>query len=461
MLDCTQGRAPSWGVSLLGLALIVAPLASAAQAPKADSPKADAAAKTNPAKAEPTKAEPAKAEPTKADPPKAESTAGLERLAQVVGVEVDIELKSGTVLKQAKFLDVTRDPKTNEIRGLSVSVGGAKRLVSLSGLRKVSAGDETLYEATAGDKPAPKTAAQTKEEREKAAAEAFAKRKEEWLERLEARGIRPWPAVSDEEEKKAVEAQKELRDRITKAFPGMQVAETEHFLVTTNIPIPQMQPYVASLDKMYDMMCKLYRIKEGTRVFKGKALIAAFLNREEFYRFEVEFMQNPDPVGAYGICHNRSDGIVVVGCYRGDRPNEFGHMLVHETSHGFIFRFNTPVRVPSWVNEGMADYIGATIVPGSVSMKLREKEAHERMLQTRSMGGILSVQTNIDAWQYGVASSLTRFLIQTNSKSYVEFVEDLKEGAPWQEALQKRFNGTPEELVAAYGKAMGIPNLQP
>lgn len=406
------------------------------------------------------------------DPPKNESPAkeapkegttplDTDALAAAVGETLEIEMKSGTVVKQAKLIELILDTKKNELRSLSVTPAdtGVKRLITLSGVRKISLGDKVLYELPGDGKP--KAAGKlTKEEKDKATAEAEARRKEEWLERLKVRGIPPWPELTDEDQKEALEKQKEFRDKIVKAFPGMQNAETQHFLFTTNIPIPQMEPYVASLDKMYDMMCKLYRIKPGTKMFRGKALIVAFLEKADFARFEAEMMQH-DAGNAYGLCHQKGDGTVVVSCYRGDRPEEFGHMLVHETSHGFIFRYKTPARVPSWVNEGMADYIGAIIVPGSRSMALGEKQAHSRMLETRSLGGLMSQNGKIEPWQYGASSSLNRFLVGTNQKAYIEFIEAMKEGVPWEEALEKHYGGKSADLISAYGKAIGIPDLKP
>ncbi len=64
-------------------------------------------------------------------------------------------------------------------------------------------------------------------------------------------------------------------------------------------------------------------------------------------------------------------------------------------------------------------------------------------------------------WQYGVASSLNRFLLKTNQQSYVRFIEGLKEGLKWPVALQQAYNGTPEQLVAQYGQSIGLPDLRP
>ena len=36
------------------------------------------------------------------------------------------------------------------------------------------------------------------------------------------------------------------------------------------------------------------------------------------------------------LSHLQTNGDVIISCFRGNDPNDFGQMLVHETSHGFI-----------------------------------------------------------------------------------------------------------------------------
>ena len=67
----------------------------------------------------------------------------------------------------------------------------------------------------------------------------------------------------------------------------------------------------------------------------------------------------------------------------------------------------------------------------------------------------------IESWQYGAASSLNRFLLQTNRESYVRFIEALKEGMKWEEALREAYGSTPDELLAHYGRRIGVADLRP
>ena len=282
-----------------------------------------------------------------------------------------------------------------------------------------------------------------------------------WLGRLEAHGVEPWPEATDEVHAAARERSQKMVDDVIARLPGTRLYETEHFLFTSNMPPPEVAPYVRYLDAMYDWMCKLYGIPAGTRVWLGdKAPVFAFAQQAQFLDFEERHFQVPAE-GMYGLCHQNMQGDVVIACFRGDDPNDFGQMLVHETSHGFIHRYKSKARLPSWVNEGMADLIGAEMVPQSKSVERREYIALTLVKERHSLGGNFFTAEPIDAWQYGVASSLNRFLLNTDRPSYVRFIEKLKEGQKWPDALREAFGGTPEQLVGQYGRWIGIPDLRP
>lgn len=310
-------------------------------------------------------------------------------------------------------------------------------------------------------------AAARRAEREAAARQRNQKDRTQWLARLQVRGVEPWPdPESDEVHAASLAESRQMSDEVISVLPEAKLYETEHFLFTTNIPPDQVGPYVAYLDKMYEWMCRLYGVPKGHKVWLGgKAPIFAFLERDEFESFETKYF--PDArqalgtlVNIYGLCHQSIRGEVVIACYRGEDPNDFGQMLVHETSHGFIHRYKTKAQLPNWVDEGMADLVGAEMVPASKTVKNRELKAIAQLSQQRSLGGMLAT-SRIQPWQYGMASNLNRFLLQSNRQSYVRFIECLKEGMKWDEALRDAYGSTPEEMLVGYARWINVNELRP
>jgi hypothetical protein len=66
---------------------------------------------------------------------------------------------------------------------------------------------------------------------------------------------------------------------------------------------------------------------------------------------------------------------------------------------------------------------------------------------------------NIEPMQYGMASGMVRMLISRDARKFAEFVRGIKEGTPVEESLQRSFGGSLDDLVKAYGAAVGVPNL--
>ena len=280
-------------------------------------------------------------------------------------------------------------------------------------------------------------------------------------------GVEAWPEQeSDEEHAKALAKSREMIEEVVAVFSGTQLYETENFLFTSDMPAEQVRPYIASLDQMHRYMCRLYGVKrEQTVWFGGKAPIFAFLEKEQFDAFEERFFPEARQslaavANIYGLCHLSKNGEVVISCYRGNDPNDFGQMLVHETSHGFIHRYKTKAQLPNWVDEGMADLVGAEMVPDSMAVRNREIRALQRLAAEPSLDGVLTAE-RISGWQYGLASNLNRFLLQASRDRYVHFIEALKEGMKWEEALDKAYGSTPEAMLAHYSQWVGVANLRP
>jgi hypothetical protein len=323
-------------------------------------------------------------------------------------------------------------------------------------------------EKSAAKRPAPRE--RTTARRSSSNRRSKAKRDQdhaEWLAKLKANGVEAWPDdESEETHAAALTKSREMVSEVTTNFPGTQLYETKHFLFVSNIPSQQVGPYIASLDKMYDWMCQLYSVPREHKVWLGgKAPIFAFLSHEEFSAFEDRLFPETHESfhtlsNIYGLSHLSLTGEVVISCFRGNDPNDFAQMLVHETSHGFIHRYKSKARLPNWVDEGMADLIGAEMVPASTAVKNREYQAVQRLAQQPSLGGLFKAE-RIEAWQYGLASNLNRFMIQTNRDNYVRFIEDLKAGDKWEAALRDAYDSSPDELLAGYARWIHLPSLQP
>lgn len=282
--------------------------------------------------------------------------------------------------------------------------------------------------------------------------------------RLKPQRHRLWKEPTEAEQEAALVEHKAFIQKVQAAFPNrvFAVHETEYFLFCTDMPLQQIGPYVANLDAMYAEMCGLFGVRQQTNIWLGKCVVIAFQNKEDYAQFEATFY-NVNEVGtSQGKCHSHGDGRVVMACYRGANPTYFAALLVHETSHGFLHRFRSTMFIPSWINEGIADYVAGLVIPASQETSRRQKEAVQQMAGQGSLLGIYEASgQGFQRVHYGVASSLTQFMIQQSPLHYRGLLTAIKEGTAWKEALGEVYGLTPEELAVAYGRSVGIPNLRP
>ena len=173
-------------------------------------------------------------------------------------------------------------------------------------------------------------------------------------------------------------------------------------------------------------------------------------------------MGNVESSEVAGINHQDGRGRVVTVCARGDDPVFFAVVLVHETAHGFVHRMRSSGRLPPWMDEGLADWIAQVAVPKSDHVANRLNEAVPQVRASGSLGGdFLSDTGRIERWQYGVAASLTQFLLTSDANAYRGMITGIKEGRTWREALELTYGVSADEMIGAYGRAMGLPGLRP
>ena len=281
----------------------------------------------------------------------------------------------------------------------------------------------------------------------------LAKHDEQAKQRLAKKGQMLWEDPSDEVRKETIEDAKSLFQKAKELFPDhdFQFQETEFYLFYTDMPADQIAAYVANLDTMYRQLCVAFGVLPDKNIWKGKCPVLAFLDSETFHRFEVAGMKHQASQGVQGLCHSMSDGRVVITIYRGNDPAYFATVLVHETAHGFIHRLRSNVPITGWLNEGIADWIAGVAVPASNAVSRRQSDGIAFMRNNGSMGGFFDEGKKLTPTDYGIASNLCQFMLQTDSNLYRAFLMAIKDGYTIEEALKLTYDCTPADLVRSYG----------
>jgi len=267
-------------------------------------------------------------------------------------------------------------------------------------------------------------------------------------------GATPWPEMTDEERAAATARLRRFAadTEVSRAGP-LEIYETEHYLLVTDLTEREMRLWGGQLEAMYETLLATMSMPRGINLFAGKCVIYIFAQRDAFLQFEEEVMNNPDAGWAAGFCHQRG-GDVFVAFYRQANTAEFAGILIHESVHGFMYRYRSPARLPTWANEGLADYVA-----GHLSTKsIRPMRHWMHAKQFIEIGGdplrVMKLSYRDGSWPtdeaYPVSHMLVQFLLRYKAPEFKLWIDDIKNGADWETSMKERFGVDAETLAKGF-----------
>jgi hypothetical protein len=270
-----------------------------------------------------------------------------------------------------------------------------------------------------------------------------------------------WGKQTPEEMASAIEELKKFAEETKQRInPKLVLYETQYFLFYSDLAPNDARTWAGLLDRMYARLALLFAVPKGENIWRGKALIFVFASDQDYFNFEMKMHDKTVATGTAGLCHQYGNGDVHIAFYRQPNEMDFAHVLVHESVHGFLHRYRSPVSIPSWINEGLAEVVASELVPQPGMTQSRTAQARQD-LQTRHDLDKMFDAEHIVAWQYPVARTLSEFMIQQNRKGYVDFINGIKDGSSWEDSMTQKYGVSLEQLVRAYGNSMGVQGLRP
>jgi hypothetical protein len=270
-----------------------------------------------------------------------------------------------------------------------------------------------------------------------------------------------WGKQTPQEMAKAIEEHKkfaeETRQRIN---PKLALYETEFFLFYSDLAPNEARNWAGLLDRMYGRLALLFGVPKGENLWRGKALVFVFAGDQDYFMFQMKMHDKTMATGTAGMCHTYGNGDVHIAFYRQPNELDFAHVLVHESVHGFLHRYRSPIDIPSWINEGLAEVIASELVPRPGLTQSGTAQARQDLQTRRDLDKMFEAE-HIVAWQYSVSRTLSEFMISQNRKGYVDFINGIKDGSNWEDALTQKYGVSLDQLVRAYGNFMGVPGLKP
>lgn len=270
---------------------------------------------------------------------------------------------------------------------------------------------------------------------------------------------RAWPKMNEDQHAAAVEQLQAFAEGVlNKMNHKMSSIQTARFLVYSDMPSKETKYWVGLLDKMYDKLCETFDLDKEENIWKGKCLLLFFNSRQDYLRYNVAAYSN-NPTGSAGICYQFGKGDVHIAMWRQKQKLQLAHTLVHEAAHGFLFRYQSSYHVPSWLNEGLAEFIAVKLVDAPRYPR-RALDARQFVKQKGGLGNFLSAR-NIIGEHYGLAYDVTEMMVAENRKGYVKMIQGIKKGLSVKEAFDQEYAASLERVFQYYGKSrLKMDNLK-
>ncbi len=269
-----------------------------------------------------------------------------------------------------------------------------------------------------------------------------------------------WGQLTDDQQAGAVAELKKFAAASAEQLKHpLHLQETRLFLFYSDLPVNEATRDVLLLERMYGKLAELFGLEKGRNLWRGKALVCVFAKIED-YRLYERLCENTDPGGSFGMTDCFGDGLVHMAFYRSPDDLQFAHLLVHESVHGFLHRYRSPVRVPAWANEGLADDLASELVPDARRAKWVGKLARAGLEQHGNSVGDIFTARHIDGWQYPIAESICALMIRENRRGYLDFINGIKDGQDWEKSLKANFKMTPDKLLGDYAKSIGMKSIK-
>lgn len=282
---------------------------------------------------------------------------------------------------------------------------------------------------------------------------------------VEGSGVPSWPIASDADRAKALdEAKAEAERALDKVHLRWRPYESEFWVIYANLSRGDAQELGRRMDNMYRKVAEMFALPKGLNLFEGKGVCIVSPDETVFRAIEQAAFGGAPPEGCIGLCHMQGPK-VIVNAWQSPHDDQFMATLVHEATHGIMYRYGSPQRLPIWAEEGYAEFVAARSFDSSpVDAGIAPGAGRPGTLGRRPQGldfirggnatlpyfrtsGTDGIWPGPDAVGYSIGYLTVCLMIDQKGSAFGEWVKDVKRGIPWEQALKSRFGTDAVQLA--------------
>ena len=162
------------------------------------------------------------------------------------------------------------------------------------------------------------------------------------------------------------EKQDEYFKEVKKSFPGLKNLKTAHFYL--NYTSPTTEKYPSTMEGLFSLFKLVMSVKPDEAFFKGRLELYLWEKRDDYLRFAQEFEHfNAGSSGGYSTTTQMGWPRVNLPLETGIQGKEGNAsrtmvVLFHEGTHAMFSQYLTDTPLPTWLNEGLAEYFAYKIL---------------------------------------------------------------------------------------------------
>lgn len=263
----------------------------------------------------------------------------------------------------------------------------------------------------------------------------------------------PWPELTDAEQHTATLTMKaDLQTLIEQADLALGIIETRHFLIASDLDRANIVRLALLLDRTHAIMLEVLGLPAETRLFWGKAAVLIVKDAARYRRISLAsfgFAAPPEPIG---LLHPIGPKAFLLMHAEGETEELEWH-LAQQASLGMLHRHISPMRLPPWANEGVAERVTAVAIGDSHIVRERRREAQSMIRNTADLMPLFATQYTDDNW-YAKADAVrltgalvTEMMLRARPDHFRAWVRAAKGGTAWSEALETRYGTTRKDLA--------------
>ncbi|HUT36972.1 MAG TPA: hypothetical protein VNE39_26045 [Planctomycetota bacterium] len=134
-----------------------------------------------------------------------------------------------------------------------------------------------------------------------------------------------------------------------------QKLATTHFDLEFTVPPGVAKGYAALCERAYGRFCDLLNVPDGEVVWEGKCKVLLLATREQFLRVAVA-IAGPAVAMSGGFARPTKRAPLIVMPLYGQERVRLEQVVIHEMTHIFLQLYRKEVNLPTWLQEGSAQF---------------------------------------------------------------------------------------------------------